>query len=292
MLGADTELPKHKYCDEFIHSNIINNLVAYEAVSLNVDAVFHLAASADVTHSTVRPSLYYHNNLGATASLFDNLITMGWKGPVIFSSTASVYGFKDDKCREDHVLKPETAYGKSKLMCENYLDDIWNCNNIPSVIFRYFNVAGGYGDVGDHLTSDHVLQRLCYSAVTDKTFNIFGDTYSTKDGSCVRDYLHVLDVCNAHFTALDYLKKFQGTHIFNLGTSEGVSVKELAAKFILKTGKKVYCKINEPRTGDPAYLVADSTKFKSETSFEYKHSNIDVIIYSAWEWYRRNNNAV
>jgi len=291
VLGADTELSNHKYCNEFVHDNIVKNSVAYEAHSLNVDAVFHLAASADVTHSTIRPSLYYYNNIGATSSLLDNLTCMGWKGPVIFSSTASVYGFKDVNCKEDDTLNPETAYGKSKLMCESYLEDLWKYNNIPSVIFRYFNVAGGYGDVGDHLNSDHILQKLCYSAITNKTFNIFGDTYNTKDGSCVRDYLHVLDVCNAHFKALEYLKVNQGIHTFNLGTSEGISVKKLATRFISSTGKNIQCKISAPRPGDPAYLVADSTKFKLATAFEYKHSNIDVIINSAWEWYRRNNNA-
>lgn len=292
VVGADVNLPKHPYYDEFVHDDIVKNSVAYEASNLKVDAVFHLAASADVTHSTIRPSLYYHNNIGATSKLFDNLIGLGWKGPVIFSSTASVYGFKNYKCIENDQLSPESAYGKSKLMCETYFDDLWKYNKIPSVIFRYFNVAGGYGDVGDHFNSDHVLQKLCYSAVSDKYFRIFGDTYDTPDGSCVRDYLHVLDVCRAHFTALEFLQKNFGIHTFNLGTGEGISVKELVTKFISGTGKSISCKISNPRPGDPGYLVADSSKFVATTLFNYEHSNIDNIISSAWEWYRSNNNAL
>lgn len=292
VLGADVKAPTHNYLDEFVLDNISMNSVAYEATNLKVDAVFHLAASADVTHSTIRPSLYYYNNLGATSKMFDNLITMGWKGPVIFSSTASVYGFKNYKCIENDQLRPESAYGKSKLMCETYFNDLWKYNQIPSVIFRYFNVAGGYGDVGDHLNSDHVLQKLCHSAVSEKYFRIFGDTYDTPDGSCVRDYLHVLDVCRAHFTALEFLQKTIGIHTFNLGTGEGISVKELVTKFISGTGKNISYKINNPRPGDPGYLVADSSKFIGTTLFNYEHSSIDNIINSAWEWYRRKYNAV
>ena len=292
VVGADVKMPAHSYYDEFVNDDIINNTVAYEASNLKVDAVFHLAASADVTHSTIRPSLYYHNNIGATSKLFDNLLHMGWKGPVVFSSTASVYGFRDTKCKEDDILNPKTAYGKSKLMCETYFNDLWEFNKIPAIIFRYFNVAGGYGDVGDHLNSNHVLQRLCYSAYNGKYFNIFGDNYNTSDGTCVRDFLHVLDVCRAHFTALEYLKNNPGVHTFNLGTGQGNSVKELTTMFDNFTGENILKRVCDPREGDPGYLVADSLKFQNNTSFVYNYSSIENIIKSAWEWYRSKNNAV
>lgn len=292
VIGADVNIPNHEYYDEFVHDSIVRNSVAYEASNLKVDAVFHLAASADVSHSTVRPSLYYHNNIGATSKLFDNLIMMGWKGPVVFSSTAAVYGARDIPCIEDSQLSPFTAYGKSKLMCEQFFDDIWKCNQIPSVSFRYFNVAGAYTDVGDHLNSGHVLQKLCNSAVRNSTFKIFGNRYQTIDGTCVRDYIHVLDVCEAHFTALEYLKDNPGAHAFNLGTKNGISVKQLFDKFCQISGVKIDSVNDKIREGDPEFLVADPTKFIQLAKFKYNHSNIDNIIDSAWKWYRRNNNAV
>ncbi len=217
---------------------------------------------------------------------------MGWKGPIIFSSTAAVYGARDIPCIEDSQLLPFTAYGKSKLMCEQYLEDIWTCNQIPSVSFRYFNVAGAYDDVGDHLDSGHILQKLCNSASTNLTFKIFGNKYQTIDGTCVRDYIHVLDVCEAHFTALDYVTAVPGAHTFNLGTKTGTSVKQLFNKFCSITNVKLNAIHDNIREGDPEFLVADPTKFIKQTNFKYNHSNIDNIIDSAWKWYRRNNNAV
>jgi len=295
VLGTDVNIPAHDYYDEFVHDSIVKNSVAYEASNLKVDAVFHLAASADVSHSTRRPSLYYNNNIGATSKLLDNLIMMGWKGPVIFSSTAAVYGTRATPCTEDLTPTPFTAYGRSKLMCEHLLKDVWNCNQIPSVSFRYFNVAGAYTDVGDHLESGHVIQKLCNSASTKEQFNIFGNRYQTIDGTCVRDYIHVLDVCEAQFTALNYLNSNPGAHIFNLGTKSGISVKQLYEKFCNITGEKIKAVYDIAREGDPDFLVADPTKFINATDFNYSHSNIEKIIDSAWKWYsnhRRNNNAV
>lgn len=287
VIAADPKPAKHNYFDTLINDDIIMNSVAYEATNLYVDAVFHLGASADVTDSTRRPSLYYKNNIGATASLFDNLIQMGWKGPVIFSSTAAVYGKSKQAVSEFSALSPMNSYGKSKLMCEEYLEDLWNIHSIPSVIFRYFNVAGAYEDVGDHHDSHHVLQKLCYSAKENQPFFIFGSDLETRDGTCVRDYLHVRDVCEAHFTALEYLKKHPLMYHFNLGTNEGTSVKELVTKFEANTGKTINYKLAASRPGDPAYLVANPSKFINTTGFKYQHSDIENIIKSAWEWYRR-----
>lgn len=288
VIGTDTNKPKHNYFDEFVFDSIDRNIVAYNGI--DCDAIFHLAASADVTDSTRRPSLYYKNNLGATSSLFDNLIEMGWKNkPVIFSSTAAVYGKSNQPLKEYSSLSPPNSYGKSKLMCEDYFKDLWEIHNLPSVIFRFFNVCGAYEDVGDHLDSHHVVQKLCYSAVNNKDFLIYGHNYSTRDGTCIRDYLHILDVCEAFFVALDFLIKNPLLYTFNLGTSNGTSVKELATRFIANTGKPMNTILVDPRPGDPAYLVADPTLFIETTKFEYKHSSIDNIIDSAWKWYRRNN---
>jgi len=289
VIGVDTKKSSHKYFDHFFNSDIGMNEVAYEAVNYNVDAVFHLAASADVTDSTIRPSLYYHNNLGATAKLFDNLILQGWKGKVIFSSTAAVYGISNQPNRENINIDPPNVYGKSKLMCETFFKDLNFIHNIPVTTFRYFNVAGAYEDVGDHLESHHVLQKLCYSAKKNQPFFMFGHTLPTSDGSCVRDYIHVRDVCEAHFKAIEYQDIDKNYNTFNLGTMDGISVKELATKFIERTGKNIKIKDAESRPGDPFFLVANPTLFKNVTNFEYKHSSIDNIIDSAWEWYRREH---
>jgi len=289
VIGVDTKEVKHKYFDHFIYSDIGKNVVAHELLMYQVDAIFHLAASADVTDSTKRPSLYYHNNLGATAKLFDNLILQGWTGKVIFSSTAAVYGPSNQPNKENINIDPPNVYGKSKLMCETFFQDLHNTHGIPVTTFRYFNVAGAYGDVGDHLESHHVLQKLCYSAKENQPFFMFGHTLPTSDGSCVRDYIHVRDVCEAHFKALEYQDIDNNYNTFNLGTMDGISVKELATRFIERTGKNVKIKNAEPRPGDPFFLVANPTLFKTTTNFEYKHSNIDNIIDSAWEWYRREH---
>ncbi len=289
VIGVDTKKVTHKYFDQFIYSDIGMNVVAYQALDYQVDVIFHLAASADVTDSTVRPSLYYHNNIGATAKLFDNLTLQGWKGNVVFSSTAAVYGPSNQPNKENINIDPPNVYGKSKLMCETFFQDLHNTHGIPVTTFRYFNVAGAHGDVGDHLESHHVLQKLCYSARDNQPFFIFGHTLPTSDGTCIRDYIHVRDVCEAHFTALEYQNIDPNYNTFNLGTMNGISVKELATKFIERTGKNVKIKNAEPRPGDPFFLVANPTLFKTTTNFEYKHSNIDNIIDSAWEWYRREH---
>jgi len=287
VIAADPKPSKHTYFDTFINDDIAMNIVAYEATNLYVDAILHLGASADVTDSTKRPSLYYKNNLGATAALFDNLTQLGWNGPVIFSSTAAVYGKSNQPLSELSSTTPINSYGKSKLMCEEYLKDLWDIHNIPSIIFRYFNVAGAYGDVGDHFDSHHVLQKICYSAKNNQPFFVFGSDLETRDGTCIRDYLHVLDVCEAHFKALDFVKNNTGVSCFNLGTNTGTSVLELLDAFHTHTGEKINFKLAARRPGDPEHLVANPSKFIQSTEFKYQHSGIDNIVKSAWDWYRR-----
>lgn len=287
VVGVDKNYTPHKYYNEFHQVNInSNNLAQLD----KIDAVFHLAASADVTNSTIRPSLYYHNNIGATAKFLDTLLLNGYNNPIIFSSTAAVYERSNSACIEEEGVNPFNSYGTSKLMCEVYLKDLYSIHNLPIAIFRYFNVAGAYGDVGDHLDSHHVLQKLCYSAKENKPFRIFGHDLDTRDGTCVRDYIHVRDVCNAHFKALDYIRSNPGNHyhIFNLGTNSGVTVRELAARFKVRTGKNIQIESTGPRPGDPYYLVANPSKFINTTDFKYEYSDIDLIIDSAWDWYRSN----
>lgn len=288
-MGIDLATPKHEYYDSFIHNNINSEQAAINIAEFNPEVIFHLAASADVTDSTKRPALYYKNNIGATAALIDNLLTKDWSGPIIFSSTAAVYGVQDTPCKEDINIDPPNSYGMSKLMCETFLNNVHQAHGISIATFRYFNVAGAYEDVGDHIDSNHVIQKLCYSATNNQPFFMFGYDLDTRDGSCIRDYLHVRDVSRAHFHVLDFITNYPGSYTFNLGTKQGVTVKELATSFIERTGKNVHIVPSKSRPGDPSQLVADPSLFIEQTGFKYKHSDIDNIINSAWDWYRRND---
>lgn len=289
VYGVDWKAPSHTFCQNFMVGDIGAYEVAKEVIDKEITTIFHLAASADVTDSVSRPSLYYHNNLGATAWMFDNLIQLGWKGQVISSSTAAVYGPSDEPQVEDYNINPTNSYGRSKLMCEMYLMDLFAAHEIPVINFRYFNVAGAYDDVGDHFNSGHVLQKLCHSASNDEPFFIFGTDYDTRDGTCIRDFVHVRDVSEAHFHGLKYLTNNPGYYTFNLGSKEGMSVKELATRFIERTGKTIKVFEYDRRPGDPSCLVANPDFFKQETNFEYNYTNIDTIIDSAWFWYRSKN---
>lgn len=288
VIGIDVLQPKHNYTDIFIQDDIKNLSAIKPCMEHHIDAIFHLAASADVTNSVTRPALYYSNNIGATSYFIDGMLQRGWRGPVIFSSTAAVYGVTDAPCKEYEDINPPNAYGTSKLMCETFLNNIWKSHKIPVVTFRYFNVAGAYDDVGDHIESSHVIQRLCYSAIENKPFFMYGYDLDTRDGSCIRDYLHVRDVVSAHFHALEFIDNNPGYYTFNLGTKQGLSVKELAASFIKRSGKNIYIKPSTPRPGDPSKLVANPDLFINTTKFNYKYSDIDNIVDSAWSWYRRH----
>lgn len=287
VLGIDLKRPKHKYYNKFVTCNFREDDVARMIDDWDADVVFHLAASADVTDSTIYPLKYYDNNTGATSEFLNNLIRYDVRVPIIFSSTAAVYGEGNNRLTEDSLTNPINSYGISKLMCEQILKDAYICNGMNSVSFRYFNVAGAYGDVGDHLDSGHVIQRLCDAQLSKKDFIIYGSDYNTFDGTCVRDFLHVLDVCRAHFYALNYLKNSPGSHVFNLGTGFEHSVKNLSEKFDVNVVE------GSRRNGDPAYLIADGNKFVEKAGFRYLYSNIDNIIASAIEWYffNKDNHA-
>lgn len=286
VIGVDSALTGSapRLADLNLQYDIQEDVVARTAVEHRVDVVCHLAASADVTDSMTRPSLYYHNNIGATAKLFDNLYTKGWNGKVIFSSTAAVYGENNLKVYENSTLSPINAYGHSKLMCEYYFHTINKLHNTPVTMFRYFNVAGAYHDVGDHFTSGHIIQKLCDAYFNNKTFELFGNDYDTRDGTCVRDYIHVLDVCEAHIKVINDVDNDK-VRVYNLGTGTGITVKEMIDAFSKMVPNKVKYKISERRPGDPAFLVADSSKFIEE-GFKYNFSDSDTIIQSALEWYR------
>jgi UDP-glucose 4-epimerase len=208
----------HDASDPFIADLVIKN---------NVDHIFHFAASAAIADSVYRPALFFYNNIGTTTKLLDNLIQKGWKGKFIFSSTSSVYGNHEDLVTEDSDKKPNNPYGASKLMTEQAITEICQKAGIDVVMFRYFNVAGAWDDVGDHSDAEHIIPKICNAAYHNKEFTINGRSYDTRDGTCVRDYTHVNEICHAVIQGINE----SSNQIENLGHGVGTTVKEMVAMF-------------------------------------------------------------
>jgi UDP-glucose 4-epimerase len=273
--------------DQSIFANCSDDIVLEEVLSKDITHIFHLAASTSVPESAIDPGAYYFNNVGETVKLLTKLHDAGWSGKFIFSSTAAVYGDSTGPAIETQEKRPCNPYGHSKLMCEQVIKDVCEVANIDAVVFRYFNVAGAYGAGGDHLDSGHIIPKICESILNKTKFVINGDTYPTRDGTCVRDYVHVLDICKAHLHACEYLEDNKGVHTFNLGSRVGFSNKEIVKAFELYTGEQVEWTVAGKRDGDPASLLADNSKFIEETGFVYKHTSLHEIVTSAWGWHKQ-----
>jgi UDP-glucose 4-epimerase len=245
-----------------------------------IDTIFHLAASSLLGPSATDPLLYYHNNTARTINLLNKLREREWKGHIIFSSTAAVYGDQGSIVTENaSILQPCNHYGHSKLMCEQAIN-VAHMYGIKTTTFRYFNVAGAYDDRGQDAGEPHIITRICNAVAGKAPLTVFGIDYKTKDGTCIRDYVHVRDVCRAQIHAMD--NKVEG--IYNLGTQDGTSVLEIINAFEDVNKVNVEFQSGMRRTGDPAYLVAAPWKFM-DTGFEYKHSTIEEIVKSAWSYY-------
>jgi len=257
-----------------------------------IEAILHFAAFIEVAQSMIEPLKYYTNNTTNTLKLINLASKYGVKY-FIFSSTAAVYGEpKSALISEDSELCPLNPYGRSKMMSEQILKDYAMVNeNFKYAILRYFNVAGASFDglIGQNYpNATHLIKVLCQS-ITKKRENmsIFGDDYDTKDGTCIRDYIHAQDLASAHLSALDYLIKEQKSQIFNVGYGKGYSVREVieAAKRVSKESFKI---LNAPRrAGDPASLIANANKLKELTNWRPKYDNLDEIIKSALEWEKK-----
>lgn len=268
-----------RYLETVYNSSFEEDQIIQSVLNNKIETIFHLAASSLLGPSATDPLQYYWNNTAKTANLLHKLTKAGWKGHIIFSSTAAVYGDQGRIVDEDDMLAPCNNYGHSKLMCEKVLDAS-RMYGIKTTFFRYFNVAGAYGDVGQNAGEPHVITRICNAAAGKDPLFIFGTDYDTKDGSCIRDYVHVRDVCRAQVHAMD--NNVQG--IYNLGTQEGTSVLEIVDAFASVNDVHVNFAVVGRREGDPAYLVASPWKFM-DTGFEYKHSSIENIVKSAWSYY-------
>jgi UDP-glucose 4-epimerase len=252
----------------------------------NITSCIHFLGSTSVAESVTNPSLYYKNNLINTIALLDKLVSLDVKS-FVYSSSAAVYGDPGMKmCKETDPCNPISSYGGSKLMMEQVLKDYHKAYGVSSVGLRYFNAAGAdpEGEIGELRDNETHIIPLAISASRQlKTFKIFGDKYNTEDGTCVRDYVHVMDLADAHIKALQYASNNNVAEVFNLGSGTPVSNKQLLDTVQRFTGK-MNIKIEENRSGDPAYLVADITKAKEILNWEPTQSSIDNVVATALKW--------
>lgn len=247
-----------------------------------VEAVIHFAAEALVGDSMKNPSKFFRNNICCGINLLDAMVRTG-VGRIVFSSSAATYGEPTRlPITEDDPTAPTNPYGESKLAFERVLKWYREIHGIDYVALRYFNAAGAAGPLGeDHRPETHLVPTVLMTALgLLPSVRINGDDYDTPDGTCVRDFVHVLDLASAHILAL------RGTDspVYNVGTGEGHSVKEVIAAAEKVTRKKIAVEIGARRTGDPARLVSDGSKIKNELHWQPKHSELEVILETAWKW--------
>jgi UDP-glucose 4-epimerase len=259
-------------------------------VKHKVDSVIHFAASSLVGESQDNPAQYYHNNVAGTLSLLQVMRECGVMS-IVFSSSAAVYGEpKEIPIKEDALTCPVNVYGRTKLMIEQILEDYRRAYGINFISLRYFNACGAdeEGLIGEDHTPETHLIPIVMQVVNGQrnSLIIYGDDYPTPDGTCIRDYIHVNDLASAHILALEYLKRERGSGIYNLGYGYGYSVKEIVQAVGKITGLKIKVEIGERRPGDPAILVADSTRIRRELGWKPRYNDLDYIIRTAWKWHR------
>lgn len=263
--------------------------------NFNIEKVVHFAAFSQVGESVVNPQKYYINNVCGTINLLRAMLENNVK-KIVFSSTAATYGEPvyipiDEK----HPQSPINPYGQSKLMIEKIMDDYNKAYGLKSVRLRYFNVAGAdlKSRIGEwHDPETHLIPNILKSTFNNgKTFQMFGDDYDTKDGTCVRDYINVEDLAQAHLLALKYLDEGGETNFFNLGTNDGNTVKEVFAACEKVTQKDIPVEMKPRRAGDPASLVADNNKAKENLNWNPKHT-LEESIQSAYTWEEKLQNKL
>lgn len=277
---------------EFIHSDIGDiNRIETIFKSRKIDAVMHFSAFAYVGESVVSPDKYYLNNLCSTINLL-NCMTRNNVKHFIFSSTCATYGDPEYiPIDESHPQCPINPYGKSKLMVEQVLGDYNQAYGLNYTCLRYFNAAGADldGEIGERHDPETHLIPLIFDAAIEKrpSIRVFGTDYPTTDGTCIRDYIHVADLANAHVLALERLLSGGGSDCFNLGTGVGQSVLEVidCAKRI--TSKKISVDFTSRRPGDPPELVAANKKAVSGLCWSPRYGSIEDIIASAWKWHQK-----
>ncbi len=254
------------------------------------EGVLHFAASISVPESVARPLHYYRNNTAASATLIDAALTHGVRAFVL-SSTAAVYGSTDRQpIAEDTPLRPENPYGASKSMIERMLDDAGRAHGLAWMALRYFNASGADpgGGLGErHDPETHLIPLALEAAAGLRpALHVYGSDWPTPDGTCIRDYIHVSDLADAHRLGIESLLAGGVSGCFNLGTGTGHSIRAVLAAVERVTGRPVPVQEADRRPGDPAVLVADARRFRDAFGWTPRHSDLDTIVRSAWDWLR------
>ena len=268
--------------------DLSNREEVYSILKNKFDLVMHFASYINVGESYIDPQKYYENNVVNTLNLLNCMVDLKILN-FVFSSTAAVYGEpKSNPISENDPMTPVNPYGHTKAIVENILKDYDNAYGLKSISLRYFNACGAHSDgtIGErHEPETHLIPLILQAASGRKDkIRIYGDDYPTKDGTCIRDYIHVMDLAEAHLLALDRLSQTQLSDVFNVGNNEGFSVKEIIEVAKKVTNQEMDIEIHSRRKGDPAELIADNQKIKSELNWTAKHSGLGKIISSAWQW--------
>jgi len=289
VIGIDRRpLPQHLQGSmEFVQADFDSDQSFIKIVETRPDAIIHCAGTSLVGPSIKHPSDYYNNNVVKTLHLLNIVLTAIPKTRFIFSSSAATYGVPAAAlpCQETDNLKPISPYGESKLMVEQILASYHNAYGLDYVAFRYFNACGADSQArhGQEPGATHIIAKFLEASRDDGQFRIYGDDYPTADGTCVRDYVHVEDIARAHVLALNH-KIPAG--VYNLGSSQGTSVKQIMDRARTIVSKMPYINVDPKREGDPPVLTADSAKFNLVAGTWQQH-DLDAMIQHAWNWYVR-----
>jgi len=295
LLPAGVEFVEGDLADLALLENLF---IAAKSQGEPFDGVLHFAALIEAGESMVHPEIYFRNNTACTLTLLEAMLAHGPRR-LVFSSTAAVYGEPETvPIQEDARLRPTNAYGESKLLVEQMLRWMQQIHGLRSASLRYFNVAGAPEDSDGsvprgeaHEPESHLIPLVLDVALGRRaSIKIFGEDYPTPDGTCIRDYIHVSDLADAHLLALDALESeaaAQQRLVFNLGNGQGFSVREVIESARRVTGHPIPAEVLPRRPGDPAVLVASSEKAIRELGWKPKHTQLDDILRTAWDWHQK-----
>lgn len=276
---------------DFKKGNLLDSEFVSEVFKDKFDAVIHFAAYISMEESVKDPFIYFKNNVQGALNVIEEMVKSK-NNNFIFSSTAGVYGTPEiTPIPETHGKNPTNPYGESKLIVEKILDWYAKIFGLNFVSLRYFNAAGASidGKLGEsHPDETHIIPNAINALLKGSEFTLYGHDYNTKDGTCVRDYIHVLDLVESHILALDKLKKDKGGYFYNVGTGKGYSNKEVLEMIEKVSSRKLKLNMSERRPGDAEILIADPTKIKYELGFNPKYSDLKTIVETAWNWHKRS----
>lgn len=260
-----------------------------------IDGIIHFAASSQVGESMVNPLKYYSNNLCGTEILLESMVEHGIN-KIVFSSTAATYGEPESiPILETDRTEPTNCYGETKLAMEKMFNWSSKAYDLNYVSLRYFNACGAHpnGKIGEaHNPETHLIPLILQVPNGQREdIKIFGDDYDTKDGTCVRDYIHVNDLAQAHILAMEYLEKGGESNVFNLGNGVGFTVKEVIETARTVTSHAIPATIEARRAGDPSVLIASSDKAKQVLGWKPKYDDLETIIATAWTWHKNHPNG-